>query len=71
MIFTSTETEGEDYRQQLNGNDNDHCANDNVEIVLYQHDQLVVAAGVHVGVILAGIPDAGWLLGLYESWVTG
>ena len=34
----AAETEGEDDRQELYGNDEDHGANDNVEIVLYQHD---------------------------------
>ena len=47
----ATETEGEDDRQKLYGNDNDHSSNDNVEILLYQHDQLVVTTGVHVGVL--------------------
>ena len=47
----TTETEGEDDGQELDGNDNDHGSNDDVEIVLYQHDQLVVATGVHEGVL--------------------
>ena len=47
----TTQTEGEDDREQLNRNDNDDGSNDNVEIFLYQHDQLVVTTGVHVGVI--------------------
>ena len=34
----AAETEGEDDRQELDGDDEDHGANDNVEIVLYQHD---------------------------------
>ena len=67
----ATQTEGEDDGQQLDGNDNDHGANYDVEIILYQHDQLVVAPGVHVGVLLAGILDAGGFLRLYESGVSG
>ena len=52
----TTETEGEDDGQQLDGGHHHHGPDDDVEILLYQHYQLVVAAGVHVGVILAGIP---------------
>ena len=34
----ATETEGEDDSQELNRYDNNNGSNDNVEIVLYQHD---------------------------------
>ena len=65
----TTQTEGEDDREQLNRNDNDDCSNDNVEIFLYQHDQLVVTTGVHVGVLQAGSSDAVLVLRYYESCV--
>ena len=66
----ATETEGEDDSQELDRNDNNNGSNDNVEIVFYQHDKLVVTASVHVRVVLGGISDAGWFLWLYKSLVS-
>ena len=65
----TTQTEGEDNREQLNGNDNDDGSNDNVEIFLNQHDQLVVTTGVHVRVIQGGSSDAVLVLRQNESSV--
>ena len=66
----ATETEGEDDSQELNRYDNNNGSNDNVEIVFYQHDKLVVTTSVHERVILGGISDALWFLRLYKSLVT-
>ena len=66
----ATETEGEDDSQELDRDDNNNGSNDNVEIVFYQHDKLVVTTSVHVRVILVGISDALWFLRLYKSLVT-
>ena len=64
------QAEGEDDRQQLDRGHEDHGPDDDVEIVLDQHDQLVVAARGHVGVIDVWVLDAVWLAGLYEYLVS-
>ena len=65
------QAEGEDDRQQLDRGHEDHGPDDDVEIVLDQHDQLVVAARGHVGVVNVWVLDAVWLGRLDEDLVSG
>ena len=64
------ETEGEDDGQQLDRGHQDNDSDDNVEIVLDQHDQLVVAACGHVRVVNVGVLDAVGLSWVYEDLVS-
>ena len=69
LPHSSAQTEGEDDGQQLDGGHHHHGPDDDVEILLYQHYQLVVAARVQVRVVHVGVLNAVWICWLYEDLV--